>query len=181
MFLFHFKVSDRVSIPKELMTGVFKRCPVPPWQFELRKIEKKEEDDCAVGSSGGVKGVDEENVGDEEGDDDAADDDDADADASLTAALAAVEAAAEAAEAGVEVSKGATKGKAGDGSTKDEKEGLEAGGGGASSSLVARKQQQSSLEHLYCHVLDWQVRERREEGGGCSGVLLTDTLSVFRP
>ena len=39
------QVSDRVSIPKELMAGVFERKPEPPWQFELKVIRSSDEGD----------------------------------------------------------------------------------------------------------------------------------------
>ena len=39
------QVSDRVSIPKELMNGVFERKPEPPWQFELKVIRPQDEED----------------------------------------------------------------------------------------------------------------------------------------
>eukprot|EP00613_Pedinella_sp_CCMP2098_P034771 CAMPEP_0171736526 /NCGR_PEP_ID=MMETSP0991-20121206/32311_1 /TAXON_ID=483369 /ORGANISM="non described non described, Strain CCMP2098" /LENGTH=330 /DNA_ID=CAMNT_0012333211 /DNA_START=17 /DNA_END=1009 /DNA_ORIENTATION=+ len=115
------QVSDRVSIPKELMTGVFKRCPVPPWQFEIRKIPQ-------------AAGKDDDNDEEEEEEEE---------DASLESALAAVAAAADAAEVG------GTAAEAGGGASK----GKEGGHSDPAAAAAASRQ----LEHLYCHVLDWQA------------------------
>jgi len=68
------QVSDRISIPKELMTGVFLRKPEPPWQFVLRKIQSEEDDEDEEDEEGG--GVSDGEEEDEDVEEGASDDED---------------------------------------------------------------------------------------------------------